>query len=202
MNFQKIKESDEVELPLLLKNRLIGLVSYIKQKVSLGEFDALSLAEIAKDNRMTIPQLMEFGFTKANLVCHAVVSINEALIQHSIHLNFEALGDTLSERVQAYLLHLYEHELPQQPFRVLVQQYVWNWSVVDEDRVTNQAMKLMSPIYLAMHQQGFDQLDARCQAIWALYQRGLRVSAIGKRQASDCLASIRQALLLMTERNV
>ena len=78
MNFQRIKESDEVDLPLLLKNRLVSLVLYIKEKIELGQFDALTLAQIAKDNRMTIPQLMEFGFTKANLVCHAVVASNEA----------------------------------------------------------------------------------------------------------------------------
>ena len=66
MNFKKIKESDEVELPLLLKNRLVSLVSYIQEKIESGQFDTMSLAEIAKDNRMTIPQLMEFGFTKSN----------------------------------------------------------------------------------------------------------------------------------------
>ena len=45
MNFQKIKESDEVELSLLLKNRLVSLVLYIKEKIELGQFDALSLAQ-------------------------------------------------------------------------------------------------------------------------------------------------------------
>ena len=81
MNFQKIRESDEVELPLLLKNRLVSLVLYLKEKIDAGQFDEMSLAQIAKDNRMTIPQLMEFGFTKANLVCHVVVAENEVLIQ-------------------------------------------------------------------------------------------------------------------------
>lgn len=67
MNFQRIRESDEVELPLLLKNRLVSLVLDLKEKIEVGHFDALTLAHFAKDNRMTIPQLMEFGFTKAYL---------------------------------------------------------------------------------------------------------------------------------------
>lgn len=55
MNFQRIKESDEVELPLLLKNRLVSLVLYLKEKIDAGQFDEMSLAQIVKDNRMTIP---------------------------------------------------------------------------------------------------------------------------------------------------
>lgn len=199
MNFQKIKESDEVELPLLLKNRLVSLVVYIKQKIEASEFDALSLAHIAKDNRMTIPQLMEFGFTKANLVCHAVVASNEAMIQSLMTQDLATLGATLIEQVEAYLLQMYHHDLRQLPFKTAIQSYAWSWSVVDEERFINQTMKLMTPIYLALHAHGFDHIDARCQTIWALYTRGLRTAALGKGSASDCLAAIRTSLNLMIE---
>lgn len=199
MNFQKIKESDEVELPLLLKNRLVSLVLYIKEKIELGQFDALSLAQIAKDNRMTIPQLMEFGFTKANLVCHAVVAQNEMLIQKLIGLDLATLGASLTEQVKAYLLKMYQHDVQQLGFHTAVQPYAWTWSVVDESRVTNQAMKLMSPVYIALHAHGFENIDARCQSLWALYVRGLRCAALGKGTASDCLATITTSIEFITE---
>jgi hypothetical protein len=199
MNFQRIKESDEVDLPLLLKNRLVSLVLYIKEKIELGQFDALTLAQIAKDNRMTIPQLMEFGFTKANLVCHAVVVENDALIQKLICLDLATMGASLTEQVKAYLFQMYQHDLKQLAFRAAVQAYAWTWSVVDEERVTNQAMKLMTPIYMALHAHGFTHLDARCQAIWALYVRGLRAAAVSKGSASDCLAAITPSLEFITE---
>jgi hypothetical protein len=199
MNFQRIKESDEVELSLLLKNRLVSLVLYIKEKIESGQFDALSLAQIAKDNRMTIPQLMEFGFTKANLVCHAVVAENETLIQKLIGLDLSTLGTSLTEQVKAYLLKMYQHDVRQLVFRTAVQPYAWTWSVVDESRVTNQAMKLMSPVYIALHAHGFENIDARCQSLWALYVRGLRCAALGKGTASDCLATITTSIEFITE---
>jgi hypothetical protein len=199
MNFQKIKESDEVELPLLLRNRLVSLVAYIKEKINAGQFDALTLAEIAKDNRMTIPQLMEFGFTKANLACHAVVASNDDMIQALIPQDITTLGITAFEQVEAYLLQMYEYDFKHLAFKAAIQSYAWNWSVVDEARHTNQAMKLMTPIYVALHSHGFDHIDARCQAIWALYMRGLRTAALSKGSPKDCLASVRAALQLMTE---
>ena len=199
MNFQKIKESDDVELPLLLRNRLVGLVTYLREKIDAGQFDALTLSDIAKDNRMTIPQLMEFGFTKANLVCHAMVAANEHMIQALVAQDITALGRTANEQVQAYLLQMYDYDLKQLTFKTAVQSYVWNWSVVDEARYTNQAMKLMTPVYIALHAHGFAQIDACCQAIWALYLRGLRIAALCKGDAQDCLASVREALELITE---
>jgi hypothetical protein len=199
MNFQKIRESDEVELPLLLRSRLVSLVSYIKDKVEAGLFDALTLADIAKDNRMTIPQLMEFGFTKANLVCHAVVSSNEQMIQALAAQDITTLGSTAIAQIEAYLLQMYHYDLPQLLFKTATQSYVWSWSVVDEERYTNQVMKLMTPIHMALQVHGFHHIDARCQAIWALYMRGLRTAALGKGDPQDCLASVRVALQLITE---
>ena len=199
MNFQKIKESDEVELPLLLKNRLVSLVAYIQGKMEAGLFDAMTLSDIAKDNRMTIPQLMEFGFTKPNLACHALVSYNEHMIQTLVTQDITALGDSAGQQIEAYLLQMYQYDLKHLSFKTAVQAYAWHWSVVDEARYTNQIMKLMTPIYIALHTHGFTQIDARCQAIWALYMRGLRTAALSKGDAHDCLASVRDALELITE---
>ena len=200
MNFQKIKESDEVELPLLLKNRLVSLVLYTKEKIESGHFDALSLAQIAKDNRMTMPQLMELGFTKANLVCHVVVAENEILIKQMMGLDLATMGASLTEQVKAYVFQMYQHDLKQLAFRTAIQPYAWTWSVVvDEARVTNQAMKLLTPVYIALHAYGLAHVDARCHDLWALYLQGLRVSALGKGRASDCLAAITPSLEFITE---
>jgi hypothetical protein len=199
MNFKKIKESDDVELPLLLRNRLVSLVGYIEQKIVAGQLDAMTLADIAKDNRMTIPQLMEFGFTKSNLVCHAVVAYNERMIQALAGQDITALGQTAAEQVEAYVLQMYQYDLEHLVFKTAAQSYAWNWSVVDEERYTNQVMKLMTPIYIALHTHGFDQVDARCQTIWTLYTQGLRTAALGKGNAHDCLASVREALEFITE---
>lgn len=199
MNFQKIKESDDVELPLLLKNRLVTLVAYIEEKIESGQFDAMALADIAKDNRMTIPQLMEFGFTKANLVCHAVVTYNERMIQALVSQDISTLGHSLSEQIHAYLLQMYAYDLEHFGFKTAVQSYAWHWSVVDEERHTNQVMKLMTPIYIALQTHGLHRIDARCQAIWALYMRGLRTAALRKGDAQACLASVRDALEFILE---
>lgn len=199
MNFQKIKESDDVELPLLLRNRLASLVAYVQEKIESGQFDALSLAEIAKDNRMTIPQLMEFGFTKANLVCHAMVAYNEHMIASLAAQDITPLGTSAAEQVQAYLLQMYQHDAKRLAFKTSAQSYVWSWSVVDEERYTNQIMKLMTPIYMALHAHGFSHIDARCQTIWALYMQGQRVAAVSKGSPEECLATVRDALQLILE---
>jgi hypothetical protein len=148
------------------------------------------LAQIAKDNRMTIPQLMEFGFTKANLVCHVVVAENEVLIQKLTGLDLSTMGSSLTEQVKAYVFQMYQHDLKHLAFRVAIQSYAWMWSVVDEERLT---------IYIALNAHGFGCIDARCHAIWALYIRGLRTAALGKGSASDCLAAITDSLEFITE---
>lgn len=199
MNFQKIKESDDVELPLLLRSRLASLVVYVQEKIESAQFDGLSLADIAKDNRMTIPQLMEFGFTKANLVCHAVVAYNEHMIAALAAQDITNLGASAAEQVQAYLLQMYQYDTKRLTFKTGAQSYAWSWSVVDEERYTNQIMKLMSPIYRALYVDGFSHIDARCQAIWALYMRGLRAAAVRKGSPEDCLATVRHALQLILE---
>lgn len=150
MNFAKVKEKDPVDLPVLLKSRLSGLVAYIRQKMDQGELDALSLSDIAKDNRMTLPQLMDFGFTKANLVCHAVVASHEQMVQKFVGTRLPELGATLSEQIKNYLLALYRHDVSQIEFRCASQGYAWQWSLMDEARITNQAMKLMTPVYLTL----------------------------------------------------
>lgn len=199
MNFAKVKDKDPLDLPVLLKSRLGGLVAYIRQKMDDGELDALSLTDIAKDNRMTLPQLMDFGFTKANLVCHAVVASHEQMVQKFVGTQLSALGATLPEQIKTYLLALYQHDVPQIDFRCTSQGYAWQWSLMDEERIINQAMKLMTPVYLALFDANFTQLDARCQAIWALYQQGLRVAAVQKGTAEDCLQAISPALDLLME---
>jgi hypothetical protein len=60
-------------------------------------------------------------------------------------------------------------------------------------------MKLMAPIHMALQVCGFHHIDARCQAIWALYMRGLCTAALGKGEPQNCLASVRVALQLITE---
>jgi hypothetical protein len=157
------------------------------------------LTDIAKDNRMTIPQLMEFGFTKSNLVCHAVVAYNERMIQALVTQDMATLGNTVNEQIHAYLLQMYQYDLEHMAFKTAIQSYAWNWSVVDEERHTNQVMKLMTPIYIALHTHGFHRIDARCQAIWALYMRGLRTAALSKGNAQACWASVREALEFITE---
>ena len=202
MNFAKVKDKDPLDLPVLLRSRLGGLVSYIRQKMDQGELDALSLADIAKDNRMTIPQLMDFGFTKANLVCHAVVASHEHTVKTLAGSQLNDLGSTLVEQVKNYLLVLYQHDVAQIDFRCASQAYAWQWSLMDEERILNQAMKLMTPVYLALFDANFTQLDARCQAIWALYQQGLRVAAVQKGSPEDCVQAISPALNLLIERPV
>jgi hypothetical protein len=199
MNFKKIKESHEVELPLLLKNRLVSLVAYIEEKIEAGQFDGITLADIAKDNRMTIPQLMEFGFTKPNLVCHAVVAYNERMIKAFVTQDIATMGSTVSEQIQTYLQQMYQYDLEHMAFKTAVQSYAWNWSVVDEERYTNQVMKLMTPIYIALQAHDFDHIDARCQAIWTLYMQGLRTAALSKGDAQACMASVHEALEFILE---
>ena len=60
---------------------------------------------------MTIPQLMEFGFTKANLLRHLVLAENEILIQKLMSLDVSTMGSTLNEQVKAYVFQLYQDDL-------------------------------------------------------------------------------------------
>lgn len=199
MDYNRIQENDELPLSVLNKSRLNSLIEYATQKLWEGRYDELTIAQIAHDNRMTIPQLVALVYSKVDLACQAVHAANELMIGKFMNLNIHTLGKNSSERISNYLLKLFQHDLAQLKFRIEVQRYSWLWSVVSEDRLNNQAMKLMAPIYLEYSGENLDRIDARCTAVWALYKRTLRQAAIYQYDANDCINECYQSICLLSE---
>jgi hypothetical protein len=199
MNFHNIKEVDEFPLDDALRPRLDGLVDYLQQKIEANAFDYLPLATIAQDTGLAVDQLLTFGSTPADLIHHIAYRLNQQMIDRFMNLHLLAMGFETLARVKAYLLMLYKFDIEHIKLRGAIMQYAWSWSFANEERINNQYMKLMAPVYLEFMDSNMNNIDGRCHAVWALYQRGLRLAALRKASAEDCLNDITPALVMICD---
>jgi hypothetical protein len=197
MNFHSVREVDEFPLDDMLRARLDGLVDYLQQKIEANACDYLPLASIAQDNGLTVDQLLTFGSTPADLIHHIAYRLNQRMIDQFMNLHLLAMGFETLSRVKAYLLLLYKFDIEHIKLRGAIKQYEWSWNFANEERINNQYMKLMAPIYLEFVDSNMNDIDSRCHAIWTLYQRGLRLAALRKASAEDCLSEITPALAMI-----
>lgn len=194
MDFHAVKDVDAFPIDDLLRSRLEGLVDYLQQKIEANACDYLPLLTIAQENSLTVDQLMQFGTTPADLIHHIAYRLNQKMIDRFMNLHLMAMGFETLARVKAYLLMLYKFDIEHIKLRGAIMQYAWSWNVSNEERINNQYMKLMAPIYLEFLESKMDDIDGRCHAIWSLYQRGLRLAALRKASAEECLHDITPAL--------
>ena len=199
MNFHSIKETDEFPLSNDLKPRLDNLVDYLQQKIEANTCDFLPLSTIAQENGLTVAQLNEFGATHADLVHHVAYRLNQKMLDRFMRLHLLAMGFGTLARLKAYLLQLYKFDLEHIKLRGAIMQYAWSWNFANEERINNQYMKLMAPVYLECLDEKLSDPDGRCHIVWALYQRGLRLAALRNAKAEECLAEITPALAVVCQ---
>jgi hypothetical protein len=200
MDFHSVKESDAFPVPPELKERLDGLLDYLQKKIEANACDYLPLSTIAQDNGLTTQQLLAFGATPADLIHHIAYRLNQTMIDRFMNLHLMALGFETLPRIKAYLLMLYKFDTEHIKLRGAIMQYAWSWKLENDERLSNQHMKLMAPVYLEFIENNMQNADGRCHSIWALYQRGLRLAALRKASAEECLNEISDALAVVCER--
>jgi AcrR family transcriptional regulator len=160
-------------------------------------FEAVGMREIAQAVGLQPTQVYRLELSKADILAEVIIELNNELIQGLPALLATIGGDNAFERTSAYLHALYRFDIEHQPLRSVGAIYGWSWTGEYETAVIAQVWQFLSPIANWLRDDGFEDIQARCYGVWALYYVGYRRAVLKGCAAGDCLAEIRPSLALL-----
>jgi hypothetical protein len=142
-------------------------------------------------------QVYRLELSKTDILAEVIIELNSELID-TLPVVLETVhGNTTLERTCGYLLALYQFDIHYQPLRSVGAIYGWSWTGDYEAAVIEQVWQFLAPIANWLKVDGFDDIPARCYAIWALYYVGYRRAVTKGGTAEECLHEIRASLTIL-----
>ena len=197
MNFQAL---EDVIAPVRSPGQEVTedrLLDYLEDKIANDACGYLTVELIAEENKLTPTEILEIGADPSSLIYLMAHRLNSRMIQKFCTTYLFAIGFSSLERINKYLLRLFEFDIENIKLRGAIHQYAWSFNKTQANAINNQAMRLLAPIYLEFHENQIEHPDARCHSIWGLYSHALRLSATQGASAQDCLNEIQDAITLI-----
>ena len=160
-------------------------------------FEAVGMREIAQAVGLQPTQVYRLQLSKTDILAEIIIDLNSELIDTLPAVLDTIDGSSSMERTANYLLALYEFDTRFQRLRSVGAVYGWSWSGDYEAAVIAQVWQFLAPIARWLGQDGFDDIPARCYAIWALYYVGYRRAVTKGATAAECLSEIRPSLAIL-----
>lgn len=160
-------------------------------------FEAVGMREIAQAVGLQPTQVYRLELSKTDILAEVILALNSELIDTLPVVLETVQGNTALERTCDYLLALYQFDVLYQPLRSVGAIYGWSWTGAYEAAVIEQVWQFLAPIAGWLKGDGFDDIPARCYAIWALYYVGYRRAVTRGGNADECLAEIRPSLAIL-----
>lgn len=155
------------------------------------------MREIAQAVGLQPTQVYRLELSKTDILAEVIIELNSELID-TLPVVLETVhGNTTLERTCGYLLALYQFDIHYQPLRSVGAIYGWSWTGDYEAAVIEQVWQFLAPIANWLKVDGFDDIPARCYAIWALYYVGYRRAVTKGGTAEECLHEIRASLTIL-----
>jgi hypothetical protein len=107
-----------------------------------------------------------------------------------------ASNTTVLAFIEKYLLDLYRQDIEIKSIRKEGAAFGWKWSEKYEALIIEQLMQILKPIADALSHFGYDEIEARCYAIWSLYYVGYRNAVMNDADANACLDAIKPSLVI------
>ena len=180
------KNQDQIEAIVKVAHRLFEKNGY--ENVGMRE-----ISSAAQKNPM---QLYRLGLDKKDLLAEVIIQVNARQIKK---LKPFTASKEISAKpfIENYLLTLYEQDIEIKGIRKEGAAFGWKWSGKYEVRIIEQLMQIIKPIADALAHDGFDDIQARCFAIWSLYYVGYRNAVMNDANAQQCLDDIKPSLALL-----
>jgi AcrR family transcriptional regulator len=157
-------------------------------------FESVGMRDIAQAVGLQPTQIYRLALSKSDILAEVIIDLNQELIDTLPAVLDTVDGHTALERTSDYLMALYQFDLRFQKLRSVGAIHGWSWTGDYEAAVIEQVWQFLAPIAGWLKDDGFDDVPARCYAIWALYYVGYRRAVTKGGSAAECLAEIRPSL--------
>ncbi len=177
------------------KKRLAHVAKIAHQLFERHGFERVGIREIAKEAGISPIQVYRLGIDKTDLLAEAILIVNREMIEGIRPFDKNSYTSALSF-VEDYLLKLYEQDIAIKSIRAEGAAFGWKWSEKYEALIIEQLMQILKPIADALTYFQYDEIEARCYAIWSLYYVGYRNAVMNNANANACIDAIKPSLAI------
>ena len=156
-------------------------------------YEQVGIREIAEAAGLNPMQVYRLGLDKQDLLAEVIYKINQEIIGKIKPFSPSKHKDSLAF-IENYLLDLYKQDVAIKNIRKEGAAFGWLWSGKYEALIIGQVMQMIKPIADALTHAGYDDIEARCYAIWSLYYVGYRNAVMNNANAKQCLDGIKPSL--------
>lgn len=181
------------------QERLAVVVKIAHRLFASRGYEAVGIREIAKEAGISPMQVYRLGIDKTDLLAEAILIVNQEIVERIRTFDKNLYASALSF-VEDYLLNLYEHDIEIKSIRAEGAAFGWKWSKKYEALIIEQLMQILKPIADALTHFEYDEIEARCYAIWSLYYVGYRNAVMNNADANACLDAIKPSLAICLKR--
>lgn len=175
------------------KKRLAEVIEVAHKLFAERGYEAVGVREIAKEAGISPMQVYRLGLDKHDLLAEVILIVNQEIIS-SIKPFAKATTKSALSFIEGYLLNLYKEDVAIKSIRKEGAAFGWKWSEKYESLIVEQLMKILQPIADCLHHFKYDDVEARCYAIWSLYYVGYRNAVMNNADAQACLDGIQPSL--------
>jgi AcrR family transcriptional regulator len=177
------------------QERLTRVVKIAHRLFASRGYEEVGVREIAKEAGISPMQVYRLGVDKHDLLAEVILIVNQEMIG-TIKLFDSNSYDSALTFIEKYLLDLYQQDIEIKSIRKEGAAFGWKWSEKYEALIAKQLMQILKPIADALTHFGYDEIEARCYAIWSLYYVGYRNAVLNNADANACLKAIRSSLAI------
>jgi AcrR family transcriptional regulator len=175
--------------------RIDAIINTAHQLFETNGYEQVGIREICQSVGLSPTQLYRLDLTKQDLLAEVILRVNQEQINRIKPFTSKGFKSAQAY-IESYLLNLYESDIQIKSIRAEGAAFGWKWSGKYESLIIEQVFKLIKPIADALEYEGYDEIQARCYAIWSLYYVGYRHAVMQNADAKACLEGIRPSLKL------
>ena len=193
MNAKAIPSSDRTKKG---QEQIEAIVKVAHRLFEKNGYEQVGMREISAAAQKSPMQLYRLGLDKKDLLAEVIIQVNAMQIKKLKPFTANQ-GLSVELFIENYLLNLYKQDIEIKSIRKEGAAFGWKWSGKYEARIFEQLMLIIKPIADALEHEGFEDIQARCFAIWSLYYVGYRNAVMNDVEAQACLDSIKPSLKLL-----
>lgn len=177
------------------RDRIDTIINIAHRLFEKNGYEQVGIREICQSAGLSPTQLYRLELTKQDLLAEVILRVNQEQINRIKPFAIKGFKSAQAY-IEDYLLKLYESDIQIKSIRAEGAAFGWKWSGKYESRIIEQVFKLIKPIADALQHDGYDEIQARCYAIWSLYYVGYRQAVMQNADAKACLEGIKPSLRL------
>jgi AcrR family transcriptional regulator len=177
------------------QERLAQVVKIAHTLFASRGYEQVGVREIAKEAGISPMQVYRLGVDKHDLLAEVILIVNQEMIAKIKSFDGTSYTSAL-DFIEKYLLDLYRQDIEIKSIRKEGAAFGWKWSEKYESLIIEQLMQILKPIADALAHFEYDEIEARCYAIWSLYYVGYRNAVMNNAVANACIEAIKPSLAI------